>query len=190
MTRRLWLLAALIPAACGTILAPADTARMPPGVFEGTDPDVPAVQYAAYAFASSSRTYGNPAAGAQAVLALDYIAGQINSDPRWTNISTGTKVQLLDAREQARAALGIAPNAPSQQVVDSLVAVRNDLRANDQAGAQAAVTNPAFTKTPAETLQLLANLPYLQAVNLATTHASEELFEPPPDNRPTLLGGP
>jgi hypothetical protein len=178
MRYRLLLLAALIPAACDPLpLLPPDSAHLPPGVFEGADQDVPAVQYAAYAFAAASRTYGKPAEGAQAVLALDYIAGALNTDPRWAHIDDDTKAQLLDGRDELRAVVGIAPNAPSQLVVDSLATVYRDLQAGDQAGAAAAVTNPAFTKPPAETLQILANLPYLRAVNVATLHAADELFD-------------
>jgi hypothetical protein len=174
--RRLLLLAALLPAACGPPFVPPDTASLPPGVFEGTDQDVPAVQYAAYAFSSASRTYGHPEAGAQAVLAMDYIAGELNTDPRWAHIDDDTKAQLLEARDQTRAAVGIAPNAPSQLVVDSLAAVYHDLQAGDEAGATAALSNPAFTKSPAETLQILANLPYLREANVAALQASDELF--------------
>jgi hypothetical protein len=190
MTYRLLLLAALIPAACGPLPPPPDTAHLPPGVFDGADQDVPAVQFAAYAFSASSRTYGNPAEGAQAVLAMDYIAGQLNTDPRWAGLDDDTKAQLLEARDQTRATVGIAPNAPSQLVVDSLVTARNDLRADDQPGAAAAVTNAAFTKPPAETIQILGNLPYLREVNVATLHAADELFGVQQGGNTALLGGP
>ena len=107
---------------CGPLPPPPDTARLPPGVFTELDQDVQATQYAQYAFADASRTYGNPVEGAQAVLAMDYIAGQLNTSPRWANISASTQMELLQARTDTRAAVGIAPGASSQLVVDSLVA--------------------------------------------------------------------
>jgi hypothetical protein len=164
--------------ACGPLPPPPDTAQLPPGVFSPLDQDVPATQYAQYAFADPSRTYGNPVAGAQAVLAMDYIAGELNTSPRWANINASTQQQLLQGRIQTRQAVGIAPGAPSQLVVNSLVAARNDLASGNQAAAAAALSNPAFTKGGNETVQALANLPYIQMANVATTHASEELFGP------------
>ena len=172
------LLVATSLAACGPLPPPPDTAQLPPNVFSPLDQDVPATQYAQYAFADPARTYGNPVAGAQAVLAMDYIAGQLNTSPRWANIDAATQQQLLQGRAETRQAVGIAPGAPSQLVVNSLVAARNDLAAGNQDAAAQALSNPAFTKGGAQTVQALANLPYIQMANVATTHANEELFGP------------
>ncbi len=175
--RHLFLLAALIPAACGPLPPPADTAQLPPGVFGVLDQDVPAIQYAAYVFAMPSRSYGNPTEGAQAVMAMDYIAGELNTAPRWAFMPATTQMQLLQARRDTRAAIGIAPNAPSQLVVNSLYAARNYLRIDQEQAAEAAVSNPAFTLPPAQTIQRLANLPYIQSANVATQNANENVFE-------------
>ena len=176
---RPWLvLWALIPAACGPLPAPVDTAQLPPGLFGGSDQDVAAVQFAQYAFADASRTYGDASAGAQAVLAMDYIAGALSTAPRWASIPAGTQSELLQARQATRAAVGIAPNAPSQLVVDSLVSARQKLLSGDQPGAQAALASPAFSLPPAETLQKLANLQYIQLANVATTDAAETILSP------------
>ncbi len=172
------LLLASATAACGPLPPPADTAQLPPGVFSPLDQDVPATQYAQYAFSDPARTYGNPVAGAQAVLAMDYIAGQLNTSPRWANIEATTQMQLLQGRAQTRAAVGIAPNAPSQLVVNSLVAARNDLASGNQAAAAHDLDNPAFPQGGGHTVQLLANLPYIQMANVSTQHAAEELFRP------------
>jgi hypothetical protein len=172
------LLLAATAAACGPLPPPPDTSRLPPGVFGPLDQDVPATLYAQYAFADAGRTYGNPVAGAQAVLAMDYIAGELNTSPRWVNIAATTQLQLLQARAATRAAVGIAPNAPSQLVVDSLVAARNDLASGDQAGAIKALDNPAFPAGGAHTVEALANLPFIEIANVATQQAAEQLFGP------------
>ncbi len=174
--RWLALLCVLIPAACGPLPPPADTARLPPGVFGVLDQDVPAVQFAAWAFASSSRTFGNPATGAQAVIAMEYIAGQLNTAPRWAFVSASTQMQLLRGRAAVRNAVGIAPDARSQQVVNSLLSARNFLQIGQTQAAEAAVANPAFTLPPAQTIQRLANLPYINIANVATLHANAEIF--------------
>jgi hypothetical protein len=162
-------------AACGPLTIQPDTARLPAGVFGSSDQDVPATQYAENAFADAARTYGDPAAGAQAVLAMDYIAGQLNTSPRWANIPSDIKLELLDAREQTRSTLGIAPNAPSQLVVDSLVVARNDLAAGNKDAAIVALSNPAFPAGGAQTVERLANLPYIRMANLSTSHAAAAL---------------
>ena len=178
MRRAVAVLLSAAAAACGALAKPPDTAQLPPGVFSPSDQDVSATQYAQYAFADSARTYGNPVAGAQAVLAMDYIAGELTTSPRWANIGATTQQQLLDARAQTRQAVGIAPDAPSQLVVNSLVAARNDLASGDQAAAARDLDNAAFPAGGAHTVQVLANLPYIQAANVATQQAAEQLFQP------------
>ena len=171
------LLAATV-AACGPLPPPVDTAQLPPGVFSPLDQDIPATEYAQYAFSDPARTYGNPVAGAQAVLAMDYIAGQLNTSPRWANIPATTQMQLLAGRTQTRQAVGIAANAPSQLVVNSLVAARNDLASGHPDAAAKDLDNPAFPAGGAHTVQALGNLPYIQMANVSTQHAAEELFRP------------
>ncbi len=171
-------LAALVLAACAPDNPLPDAAILPPGAFGAGDPDMAAAQYAQSVFSDSSRTYGDAAAGARAVLAMDYLAGEVATSPRWTSIGPQTKLELLQAREQVRAAAGIAPNARSQAVVDSLVVASSALQAGDRAQAAASVANPAFAGPPEQTLRRLANLPYIQAANVATAHALNEMFEP------------
>lgn len=165
-------------AACGPLPPPADTARLPSGVFSPLEQTVPATQYAQYAFADASRTYGNPVAGAQAVLALDYIAGELNTGSQWAYVPAIIQLQLLQARLDTRQAVGIAPGASSQLVVDSLVRVRHQLQLGDTAGALSALANPAFAAAPDEVLHRLANLPYIQSANVATTRAAEAVLSP------------
>ncbi len=155
--------------------SPADTARLPPGVFGPLDQDIPATHYAQYAFADAARTYGNPAAGARAVLAMEYIAGELSTSPRWAGISASTQTELLQARRDVRAAVDIAADAPSQLVVDSLAAAQADLAGGNQAAATAALANPAFPAGGAAAVAMLGNLPYIRLANVATAHAAEEL---------------
>ncbi len=165
-------------AACSPVPPPPDTAQLPPGVFGPQDQDIPAAQYAQNAFSDAARTYGDPAAGAEAVLALDYLAGEVNTNPRWSSVSVATKAELLQARQDTRAAAGIAPNAPSQLVVNSLLAARNDLTAGNPDAAAAALNNPAFPGGGQAAVKALANLPYIQTANVATIHAANEMDSP------------
>jgi hypothetical protein len=161
-----------------------DYAVLPPGALGlgPLDQDVPAMNYAAWAFADPSRTRGNPAAGARAAACMDYVAGVFYGNWRWANIGPLTKQQLLQGRVEVRRALGIPPGAPSQLVVTSLADASDALAYGNQRAALAALSNPAFPDPPA-TLARLSNLPYMQAANVSTLRASNQVFGPGESNR-------
>ena len=174
--------AGLLLTACtaATDVPPPDTATLPPGLFDGPDQDIAVAQFAENAFADPARTYGNAAQGCQAVLALDYLAGEVANSPRWNGIDPDIKAQLLQARAEIRQAVGIAPNAPSQLVVNSLTAALNDLSTGNQDAAAKALTNPAFPAGGAQVLKTLANVPYVASANFSTQGAAEAMLNPPP----------
>lgn len=180
LRRAAMILGCAILASCATGLRPfvPDTARLPPGSF-GTneDPDVAAINFAQYAFADAGRTYGRPAEGARAVASIDYLAGELSTSPRWQNMSALTLQQMLQAREAVRQAVGIAPNAPSQAVVNSLSATYNDLVSGNEQAALAALASPIYLQPPRDTLVRLANLPYIQIANVASQHAASQMFQ-------------
>jgi len=181
MRRCVLLLAGLLAACANGGPQPfvPDYAVLPPGAlgFGALDQDVPAVNYAAWAFADPSRTRGNPAAGARATASMDYIAGALYTSPRWANIDPLTKEQLLQGRAEERRALGVPPGAPSQLVVTSLANASGALASGNQGAALAALSNPAFPNPPA-TLARLSDLPYMQMANVGSLRASNELFNP------------
>ena len=169
----------VLPAACGSIqpFVP-DTARLAPGQLgTGFDPDTTAVYQAQWAFADAGRTYGRPIEAARAAASMDYIAGQLYTSPRWARVSALTKEQLLQGRQEVRAALGIPPNTPSQAVVDHLAAAGNALAAGDQPAALALLSGPTFTAPPDQVLARLSNMPYLRMANVSTMRAANELFD-------------
>lgn len=157
-----------------------DTARLAPGELGvgPLDQDVPAVYFAAWAFAVPSRTYNDPADAARACADLDYLAGELYTSPRWANLGALTKEQVLRGRAEERQALGIPPDAPSQLVVDGLASVANAYAAGNQAAALDIVSrNPAFPN-PQATLARLPRLPYMQMANVGLLKAQSELFGP------------
>ena len=83
---------------------------------------------------------------------------------------------MLQARQDARAALGIPPGTPSQAVIDHLTAAANALAGNNRAAALAALSGPTFTTPPDKVLARLSNLPFLSTANIATTSAANELL--------------
>ncbi len=176
--------ACMLPAGCANLpINVPDTARLAPGELgTGGDPDVAAVNFAQWAFADPGRTYGRPADAARAAAAMDYIAGELWTSPRWANIGGLTKDQLLQGREQVREALGVAPGAPSQAVVDRLATAANALGQGDQSAALRLLGPPVFNAAPEQVLARLSNLPYLQMANVSTMRAANELFEPDDSN--------
>ena len=176
------LLACLMTSACAGGPQPfvADTARLPPSTFGGgvLDPDVRAVQQAQWAFADPGRTRDRPIEAIRAAASMDYIAGQLNTSPRWANIPALTKQMLLQGRVEVRQALGVQPGTPSQEVVNRLAYAGNALAAGDTEGAASALGAPVFAQPGNETLQRLSNLPYMQAANVSTMRAGNEVFRP------------
>jgi hypothetical protein len=161
--------------ACGTLPANGDTPYLPPGVYGiYEDNDVGAINQSAWAFASASRIRNDPVDAAKAVIAVEYLAGDLNSNARWIGMSLGPKVEMVRAQGELRQVLGIRADAPPQVAVNSLLGVVGALMAGDQPAALQALSGPAFTKPPPETLALLTNLPYVPAANYATMAAAEQ----------------
>lgn len=179
------ILLASFVAGCGIIpIQVADTARLAPGELGGgIDPDVSSVYIAEWAFADPSRTSGHPAEGARAAAAMDYIAGELNTAPRWANIPATTQMQLLQGRVEVRRAIGVTPGASSQAVVDRLTMAADALDHQDRSAALRQLATSVFD-VPAQTvLARLSNLPYLQMANVSTIHAANSLFRPDGESR-------
>jgi hypothetical protein len=87
-------------------------------------------------------------------------------------MSPFAKQDMLQARVNVRRVLGIAPGAPSQVVVNALLSTAWNLQAGNQAGALHTLDNPAFSMPPPQTPQILADLPYVQSANVASSDAA------------------
>ena len=118
----------------------------------------------------------NPVDAARAAAAIDYLAGELASNPRWIMISPLTKQEMVQARIDVRQALGIAPNAPSQVVVNALLQFASEWQAGNQAAAIQALAAPGFTLPPEQTLRALSNLPYIRSANIASIDAANQML--------------
>ena len=181
MLRNLLLAAACaLPIGCASLPTNVpDTARLAPGQLGSNgDPDVTAVNLAQWAFADSGRIRGRPADAARASAAMDYIAGKLYTSPRWANIPALTQLQLLQGRREVREALGVAPGARSQAVVDRLTAAADALTQNDEPAALRQLGPPVFAAPPQQVLARLSDMPYLRMANVSTMRAANGLFGP------------
>ncbi|MGD0103647.1 MAG: hypothetical protein ABSC06_06370 [Rhodopila sp.] len=164
-------------AACATLPATERTPYLPPGVYGVyEDNDIGAINQSAWAFASPANTKGNPVDAAKAVVALEYLSGELKENPRWIGMDASIPLHMARARDDLRRILGIRPDAPPQVVVNTLLALSLDLETGNRPAAMQVLALPLFTQPPERTLQLLSNLPYVQQANLATARAEEESF--------------
>jgi hypothetical protein len=174
--RHLAILACLVVAGCTAATPPPDTAQLPFAAFGTMDNDVAAANQASWAFASPERTRNNPVDAARACAAIDYLAGQLSSSPRWMSVSPLTRQEMLRARADVRRVLGIAPEARSQVVVNALLQFAAAWQARDQSAALQALSAPGFAFPPQQTVQVLSNLPYVQTANVGSIDAAREML--------------
>ncbi len=166
---------ALAAAACAPV-GPVPTATLPPDAVTGAgDPTRAAIIGTASAFSSPDRLAGRPAEAARAVANYEYLAVELPTGPRWRGFTGTLEGQLLEGRAELRQALGIAPDAPPQAVIDSLYAASRALSAGDQAAAERLLSPPTYQGGGAATLQRLAALPPMPRVNVAAAGAAGEL---------------
>lgn len=171
------LASALSLAGCATLPGTQATPFLPPGVFGVyQDNDVGAINFAAWALASPGNTRGNPIEAARSVIAMEYLAGELSENPRWVGMDAAVKFRMRQARDDVRRTVGIRPDAPPQLVVNVMLQFVADLQVGNRPAAMQVLNAPVFSQPPPATLQVLANLPYVQSANLATARAEEQSF--------------
>jgi hypothetical protein len=158
----------LLTSAC-TPVAQVDTAVVQPLAF-GTnqDSETAAINISSWALSNPARTHNDPADAARALAGIDYLAGDLVSNPRWLGLSPLVKQEMLAARVEVRQAIGVAPGARSQDVVNGLLGAANATIDGNPGGAQVALSAPVFTLGSRETYNRLVVLPYLRLANVAT----------------------
>ncbi|MCO6418756.1 hypothetical protein JYK14_21715 [Siccirubricoccus sp. KC 17139] len=175
--RPLLLAAGLALSACSAVQQPPyGYASLPSDAVVGAgDPTRAAIISTASIFADPGRVAGQPAVAARAVANYEYLAAELPYGARWREFSPLVGTEMARGQQEMRPVVGIAPNAPTQPVVDSLYAASRALQAGDQAAAERILSNPIFPAGGAATLRRLASLPPMPAVNVATSLAVQEL---------------
>lgn len=173
-------LACMFLASCALETPPPSNGYMPEDAFGsaviGEDPAMAAANDATWVFAHPASVQGKPAEMALAVASLDAVAGEFSTVARWARMDSLVKLEMLRARARVRQILGVRPNAPSQAVIDALVAVSKALHRGDQPAALRALSAPVFTKPPQRALAVLTHFPYVPLANHATAFASQYLY--------------
>lgn len=162
-----------IAVAWGVVLAacavtPSDTATMPLNSAGGPKLNqTEAIGLAGWALSDPANTAGNPEAGARAVAAEEWLAGQTTLYGTFEQYAPATELSWALLRQQVRAAIGVSPGASSQEIVNRLLAAADALAAGNVGQAEAQLAAPVFSLGPDRTLQVLTNLPTLPASNQA-----------------------
>lgn len=110
----------------------------------------------------TSRWAGRPWEAAEAAAELEFLASEFATNPRYApEANPAVPQQLEAARQEMRGFLGVAPDVPPELVRAGLRRAAAALRAGSRAGAEAALSGPAFAYGPAATLGRLASMPRL-----------------------------
>lgn len=162
------LLALAMLAACST---PPPPATLTPAASRlDTDPVRAAIRGAADAFAYPESLAGRPEAAAIAVAQLEFLAVEIMANRTSLRLSGIVGPALQAARTEVRGYLGIPESAPSQPVIDALLATPPNL------------SQPAlFPAGAAETLRRLSAMPRLPQANTGTAIARQQMEFGPPE---------
>lgn len=157
--------------------APPDTAALPAGAFHSNgDQDVAALDAAAIGFEHA--IIGNPGKAAYAIAALDYLGGELNSNPRWVGMDPLIRLQMLDWRKRMRVEIGIAPTASSQSVVDTMLALAEAYRTGDETAVNQLLASAIFTLPPVQVADRLGDIPYAANLNATTMAADNAIISP------------
>jgi len=164
-------------AGCGAVQQPPNGwATLPNDAVVGAgDPVRAAILNTAYVFGNPGSVAGRADQAARAVANYEFLTVELPYGARWRGFNPAVATELAAGQREVLNAFGIAPNAPTQQVVDSLYAASRALRAGDQAAAERILSQPAFTLGGPATLQRLAAMPVLPRASAAARFAEGEL---------------
>lgn len=163
MLRRAVVFTVFTAAACAPASPPAVMPATAPAGAVTTD-RITAARQDASAFFRAPQA-GQPAQAARAIADLEFLASAVPTDPRWQTASANALTQLSQARDQGRRALGVAPRADAQAVIDGLLGASRGLEANDRAAVAQALPRNVFTLGPDQTVQRLAAPPRIPSAS-------------------------
>ena len=124
----------------------------------------------------TSRWMGRPAEAAEAAAELEFLANEMATNPRYApEVNPAVGQQLEAGRREMREFLGVAPSAAPELVIAGLRRAAAALRAGSRAGAEAALSAPAFAYGPSATLGRLASMPRLPRVAEAAGGVAAEM---------------
>ncbi|CAH0275033.1 hypothetical protein [Roseomonas sp. CECT 9278] len=176
-TRRMFLLAPLALGACEELRTPA---TLPPAILAGAPGAGAPLRAAVFATAAAFANQGTalqdrPAETALAIARLEALELEVADRRAWPSLSPSIGFAMRTARDETRAALGVAQRAPGTEVVQALSRTAARLRAGDRAGAAAALPASLFEPGGEATLDRLAAIGPLPAAEQATAALARDV---------------
>jgi hypothetical protein len=173
--RRAFLLLPLL--GCEELRTPATP---PPAVLMGGagtgTPLRAAVEATAAAFAGQGAGLaGRPADAALALARFEALELEVARGRAWPSLTPSLGYTMRVARDENRAAIGAARQASGEEVIRALGTAAARLRANDRAGAAAALPAPVFDPGGEVTLDRLAEPGALPAAEQASAALAREV---------------
>lgn len=139
------------------------------------DPVRVSVQWAsAYLADPPGRLAGNPALAAQVAAQYEHATVGLK-ELRFAGFSPLMQIRMDQGRTALRESLGIAADAPPEEVIDQLSQIALALRRGDTAAAERLAGAPVFARPPAEVLATLAAMPRVPAAGVAAGFAESQL---------------
>jgi hypothetical protein len=177
MKRRVLVLALAGLGACEELRTPATP---PPTILAGAPgagaPMRAAVFATAAAFSNQGAALqGHAADAALAIARLEALEMEVADRRAWPALSPTVAIAMRTARDETRAALGIAQRAPGGDVVRALSLTASRLRAGDRAGAAAALPASLFEPGGEATLDRLSAIGPLPAAEQATAALARDV---------------
>ena len=164
-------------ALAGCATTPVPMAALPFDPAMGfADPARQAIIHTAYAFATPASLADRPWEAAQAISEAEFLAVELNFGARWIEMSPLAKYAFIQARPEWRGAMGIAPAAEPQAVINAMTAVRYAYGAQDAAAAAAALQPPLITPGGSAAVARLSALPPLPQTACAAQMAQQEMW--------------
>jgi hypothetical protein len=140
----------------------------------GSDPVVTAVNSLASNLAVPRRMHGQPAVAAQVVGQYEFVTEALR-EPRFTQLSPLTQLQMERGRPALREAVGIAADAPPRLVIDRMAALAGALDRGDLGAAEAVLRQPLFVRPPAAVFATLEAMPAVPEAARAASFANQQL---------------
>jgi len=139
------------------------------------DPTRGAILSSAYVFGQPSTVAGNPAAAAEALGQLEFLAVELATGGRWQGgFDPLVAPMMTRGRAEARAVMGVRPDAAPQSAINAWFVAGSALRAGDRAAAEAALT--PVVVAPSEAIERLGALPRMPVAAAATSRAQAALI--------------
>lgn len=164
MIRRAILLGVLATTACAPAAPPPTMPSPDPGSVT-SDPIRRAIQEAGAFFRRPQPN--QPAEAARAIANIEFLAANVSVDPRWQASSATALTQLSQARAEGRRGLDIDASAPSQGVINGLLAAATALEANDRSALAQALPPSIFRAGPENTVRRLSQPPAIRSAGPA-----------------------